>query len=114
MKKIYFPLLMLLSVSIIAQDKKESLQKFDVSDMETSVLITSSPIIELETYNEKTINNYNFYQAYKAIVHGDLQNRFLPLKHLKEQSKQSYFTNVIPLAIRSEEHTSELQSRENI
>src|SRR5690606_10182459 len=99
MKKIYFPLLMLLSVSIIAQDKKESLQKFDVSDMETSVLITSSPIIELETYNEKTINNYNFYQAYKAIVHGDLQNRFLPLKHLKEQSKQSYFTNVIPLAI---------------
>src|SRR5690606_31076949 len=71
----------------------------DVSDMETSVLITSSPIIELETYNEKTINNYNFYQAYKAIVHGDLQNRFLPLEHLKEQSKQSYFTKVIPLAI---------------
>ncbi|WP_417867083.1 T9SS type A sorting domain-containing protein [Xanthomarina gelatinilytica] len=99
MKKIYFPLLLLLSASVFAQDKKQALQKFDVSDMETSVLITSSPIFELETYNEKTINNYNFYQAYKAIAHGDLQNRFLPLEHLKEQSKQSYFTKVIPLAI---------------
>ncbi|HCY82311.1 MAG TPA: hypothetical protein DHV22_12285, partial [Xanthomarina gelatinilytica] len=65
MKKIYFPLLLLLSASVFAQDKKQALQKFDVSDMETSVLITSSPIFELETYNEKTINNYNFYQAYK-------------------------------------------------
>jgi len=99
MKNNYFLILFILSVSVFSQDKKNALEKFDVSDMETSVLIPSSPIIDLETFNTKTVNNYNFYQAYKAIVKGDLQNRYFPLDNLKEQSKQSYFTNVIPLAI---------------
>jgi hypothetical protein len=99
MKKYYFLLLTLLSVSVFSQDKKNALLKFDVSDMETSVLIPSSPITDLDIYNEIIINNYSFYQAYKAIVQGDIQNRYLPLENLKEQSKQSYFTNIIPLAI---------------
>jgi triacylglycerol esterase/lipase EstA (alpha/beta hydrolase family) len=99
MKKYYFLLLLFLSFSIFSQDQKNAFQKFNVSDMETSVLIPSSPIIDFDIYNEKIINNYSFYQAYKAIAQGDLQNRYLPLENLKEQSKQSYFTNVIPLAI---------------
>ncbi|WP_188462613.1 T9SS type A sorting domain-containing protein [Bizionia arctica] len=99
MKKNYFLFLILLTVSVFSQDKKNAFEKFDVSDMETSVLIPNSPITDLETYNERTVNNYNFYQAYKAIVQGDLEKRYLPLENLKEQSKQSYFTKIIPLAI---------------
>lgn len=99
MKKNYFLFLILISVSIFAQDRENVLQKFDVSDMETSVLIPSSPIIEITNYNEKTINNLSFYQAYKAIAQGDLQNRLSPLESLKEQNKQSYLSNIIPLAI---------------
>jgi len=99
MKKNYFLILFILSVSVFSQDKKNALQKFDVSTMETSVLIPSSPIIDLETFNTKTVNNYNLYQAYKTLEQGDLEKRFLPLQSLKEQSKQSYFTNVIPLAV---------------
>ena len=106
MKNIYLLSLLLLSVSVFSQNKKNALQKFDVSDMETSVLIPSSPITNLDVYNEKTVTNYSFYQAYKAIVQGDLENRYFPLDNLKEQSKQSYFTNVIPLVILHSEYES--------
>ncbi|MCX7550816.1 T9SS type A sorting domain-containing protein [Xanthomarina sp. F2636L] len=100
MKKNYLQILLLLSVSIIfAQDTKNAFQKLDISDMETSVLVANSPIVDVVSYNTKPINNYNFYQAYKAIVQGDLEKRYAPLENLKEQSKKSHFTNVIPLAI---------------
>ncbi|MCX7547973.1 T9SS type A sorting domain-containing protein [Xanthomarina sp. F1114] len=98
MKKNYLLLILLLSVGAFSQTKN-ALQKFDTSLMETSVLAHKSPIVDITDYNEKVVNNYSFYQAYKAIEHGDLQKRLPSLESLKEQSKQSYFTQVIPLAI---------------
>lgn len=98
MKKNYLLLILLLSVGAFSQTKN-ALQKFETSSMETSVLAHKSPIVDITDYNDKVVNNYNFYQAYKAIEHGDMQKRLYPLESLKEQSKQSYFTQVIPLAI---------------
>src|SRR5690554_107734 len=98
MKKIYLLPFLLLSLSTFSQTKN-ALQKFDTSSMQTSVLAHKSPVVDISNYNEKPINNYNFYQAYKAIEHGDLQKRLSPLESLKHQSTQSYFTNIIPLAI---------------
>lgn len=100
MEKYYIAFVLLFSVSVFAQNKKDPLLKFDTSKMETSVLIHKSPIVDIQTYNEKSINVFEFFQAYKAIAYGDLENRMLlPLQSLKEQQKQSYFSNVIPLAI---------------
>ncbi|HLV38204.1 T9SS type A sorting domain-containing protein [Xanthomarina sp.] len=105
MKKIYLLLILLVSVGAFSQTKN-ALQKFDTSSMETSVLAHKSPIVDISNYNEKTINNYNFFQAYKAIEHGDLQKRFSPLESLKSQSEKSYFTNIIPLAILHSDYES--------
>ncbi|MFK7782530.1 T9SS type A sorting domain-containing protein [Psychroserpens sp.] len=99
MKKYYFVFVLLFSVSLFAQNKKDPLLKFDTSEMETSVLVHKSPIIDIHSYNEKTINTFAFYQAYKAIAHGDLDKQLPKLQTLKDQRKQSYFTNVIPLAV---------------
>jgi pimeloyl-ACP methyl ester carboxylesterase len=99
MKKIYFALVLLVSISVVAQDKKNPLLNFDTSNMETSVLVHKSPVVDIQKYNEKTINMYAFYQAYKAIAQGDLSKRLVPLESLKTLSKQSHITNVIPLAV---------------
>lgn len=99
MKKYYLVFVLLFSISVFAQNKKDPLLKFDTSNMETSVLVHKSPIVDIQKYNEKSINTYEFYQAYKAIAHGDLNKQLLSLESLKEQSKRSHFTNVIPLAV---------------
>ena len=99
MKKSYVLFFILLSISVFSQDKKHALQKFDTSDLETSILVPGSPLVDLMAYNQNTINNYSFFQAYKAIAQGDLQNQLLPLQNLKDQSHQSFFNNTIPLAI---------------
>ena len=104
MKKYYLVFVLLLSVSVFAQDKNNPLLKFDTSKMETSVLVHKSPVDDVQNYNEKTINTFAFYQAYKAIAQGDLEKRLLPLQNLKALSEQSYFTNVIPLAILQSEY----------
>ncbi|MEO8934401.1 MAG: T9SS type A sorting domain-containing protein [Xanthomarina sp.] len=98
MKKLSLLFTLLLSIGAFSQTKN-ALQKFDTSDMETSVLTQKSVLVDITDYNKKIINTYSFYQAYKAIQHGDLQKRLPPLENLKEQSRESYFTKVIPLAI---------------
>ena len=67
--------------------------------MKTSILVQKSPLINLENYNTNRNNIYNFYQGFKAISQSDLQNRLVDLSVLKEQNKQSYFTNIIPLSL---------------
>ncbi|MFD2822996.1 T9SS type A sorting domain-containing protein [Lacinutrix iliipiscaria] len=99
MQKNYFLLAFLISISLYSQDKKNALNKFDTSGMETTILVHKSPISDITTYNEKVINSFSFYQAYKSIAQADLNQRLSPLENIKEQTKQSYFTNVIPLAI---------------
>ncbi len=104
MKKFYFALVLLVTLSVVAQDKKDPLLNFDTSKMETSVLVHKSPVVNLQNYNEKAINVFAFYQAYKAMSQGDLDKRLLPLEHLKMLSKQSYITKAIPLAILHSEY----------
>ncbi|WP_323786886.1 T9SS type A sorting domain-containing protein [Psychroserpens sp.] len=104
MKNYYLVIVLLLSVSVFAQDKNNPLLKFDTSQMETTVLVHKSPIVDIQKYNETTSNRFVFYQAYKAIAQGDFEKRLLPLQSLKTLSKQSYFTNVIPLAILHSEY----------
>ncbi|MBU2939265.1 T9SS type A sorting domain-containing protein [Lacinutrix sp. C3R15] len=98
MKNFYFLLLSLLSISSFAQNK-EAFTKFDTSGMQTQILTQNALTEDITNYNHKKVNHLHFYQAYKTIAQGDLQERLLPLQNLKEQSKQSYFTKVIPLAI---------------
>lgn len=104
MKKCYLLLVLLLSISVFAQDKNNPILKFDTSKMETSVLVPKSPIVDIQTYNSKIVNSLDFYQAYKAIAQGDLNKGLMPLENLKSISKQSYFTDVIPLAILHSEY----------
>lgn len=99
MKKYYLVFVLLASISNFAQDKKDPLLKFDTSKMETTVLVPKSPVIDIQAYNEQTINMFGFYQAYKAIAQGDLEKRLLPLESIKTLSAQSYVTQIIPLAI---------------
>ena len=104
MKKYYLVSVLLVSISVFAQDKNNPLLKFDTSKMETSVLVHKSPVVDIQIYNEKTINKFAFYQAYKAIAQGDIDKRLAPLQSLKALSENSYFTNVIPLAILQSEY----------
>lgn len=99
MKKKYLLIVLLITYSAFSQDKKNNLLKFDTSGMKTTILTHKSPVVDILKYNENTINSFSFYQAYKAMAHGDLLERLIPLEAIKEQAKQSYFTNVIPLAI---------------
>lgn len=98
MKINYFLLVTLLSVSAFSQNHK-AFQKFDKTGMETTILVPQSPIVNITTYNNKPINTYSFYQAYKAISQNDFQNRLKPLSSIKKKSEQSYFTKIVPLAI---------------
>lgn len=104
MKNYYLFFVLILSISVFAQDKNNPLLKFDTSQMETTVLVPKSPVVDIQTYNSKVINSLAFYQAYKVIAQGDLEKGLMPLENLKAISKQSYFTNVIPLAILHSEY----------
>ncbi|MCB0383255.1 MAG: hypothetical protein KDD05_08145, partial [Psychroserpens sp.] len=104
MKKYYVALLFFASITVVAQDKTNPLLNFDTAKMQTSVLVHKSPVVDLQGLNNKTVNLFDFYQAYKAISFGDLEKRLLPLEHLKVLKKQSYVTRVIPMAILQTEY----------
>ncbi|NRA93768.1 MAG: T9SS type A sorting domain-containing protein [Psychroserpens sp.] len=97
--KILLGCYLLVSVTLFAQEKVDPLQRFDTSAMQTNVLVFQSPIVDIQTYNEKTIDLYSFYQAYKSIDQGDLEGRLFPLDQLKTLRKESYATNIIPLSL---------------
>lgn len=85
-------------INISYSQNAKKLSKFDTSDMKTRILVFNG-IQTNEMYKDKTINTYQFYQLYQNITQFDLDNRFPDLNELKQRSKQSYFTNVIPLTI---------------
>jgi len=100
MKKKYLSyLIFCFSLIVLSQSKKDVYKKFDTTGMKTSILVHKSPIIDIFSLEKKESNTFNFYQAYKTVSQSDLQNRLLPLSSLKEQSKRSHFSNIIPLAI---------------
>lgn len=85
------------SLKIYSQHKL--LNKFDTNGMETSILYQESPLINIQKYQNRPINTYNFYQAYKDLFQNNFKKRYAPLDSLKNKTKQSYFNNTIPLAI---------------
>ncbi len=91
-------LLFLSSVLLIAQEKKEILKSFSTNGMQTNFLTLESGLFSIQDYNTKTINTYSFYQAYKTIAQAQLTNQLPVVKTLKNIEKQSYFTQIIPIA----------------
>ena len=75
------------------------LSGLDSADMETSILFATFPVVNLNDYQNTTANSAMFYQAYNAIKNNDQQQRFSDLSILKSQEKESYFNNIIPLAL---------------
>ena len=97
MKRFLFHIFLVISFTSFAQKKQNILKKFNVNGMETSILVQENPLVSLDKYKTNTI--YDFYQAFKAIAQSDFQHRLVDLSVLKEKSKQSYFTDVLPIAI---------------
>ena len=97
MKKIYFLLCLTVSTSLFAQNK---LSKLDMSDMETSTLFTSFPIIDINIYQTNVNSTYSFYQAYNAIAEKDKQNRLsTSLENLRANAKEDFSNNTVSLGI---------------
>lgn len=100
LKKILF-LISFLSVfiSFSQNEKNHVLKKFDKNGMKTSILYQENPLINIQEYNQKTINTYKFLQVYKDLFQNNFEKKYSPLSTLKAKSKQSHFNNVIPLSI---------------
>lgn len=95
--KTFYPLLFsfLISLSLNAQNKK--LEKLDKTQLETSVLIPTSPIFNIDDFQDNTNSVFSFKQAFKFISQNDLQNRFQNKTLLN--ADVSVLDDVIPLAI---------------
>lgn len=96
MKKIYLLICFIASTSLFAQNK---ISKLDISDMETSILFTSFPVININDYQSNINSTYSFYQAYKAIAENDLQNRLPNLESLMSDAKEDFSNNTVSLGI---------------
>ncbi len=70
-----------------------------MTDMETYVLFTSFPVMDISSYQTNTNSTYSFYQAYKAIANNDLQNRLTTMNHLETKAKIDRINNIVSLAI---------------
>lgn len=79
--------------SFSQKNKKTILENFDKTGMETSILYLMPT--ELEKYNNKSANTYNFYQIYKSISQSDLNKRLPSLSEFKNREK----TDIVSLSI---------------
>lgn len=80
---------------LFAQDR---LSQLDISDMETSILFTSFPVIDIADYQDNTNSSYSFLQAYKAIASHDFEERFYSYENLQNDIKLNS-ADVIPIGI---------------
>ncbi len=96
MKHLYIYCLFLLPFLALGQNQMSTLDTFD---RQTDILFATFPVINLNDYADTPTNTYSLYQAYNAIKANDMQSRLRSVDNLKEQEKQSYFSNIIPLAI---------------
>ncbi len=75
-----------------------------MSDMETSTLFTSFPIIDINNYQTNVNSTYSFYQAYNAIAEKDLQGRLtVSTESLKANAKKDFSNNIVSLGILNSE-----------
>lgn len=99
MKQQLLLIFLIITGQTFGQEKENILKKFDTSGMETEILVQKSPLINIQSYQEKNNDVYGFFQAYKTIQQSDLLNRFPSLEKLKQDKKESFKNNIIPLTI---------------
>lgn len=101
MKKNYLLIGLLFSiVTVNAQNKK--LQKLDQSLIETSILIPTSTIFNIEYFQDNSNSVYSFKQAFNILSQNDLKNR---LNHLVSiDAKASLDHSIIPITILHSEY----------
>ena len=92
-------LLLLVTSTLLAQDKDDPFKKFNTTEMETNILVLQSPVADIQSYKHKTVDLFAFYQVYKSIAQGDFDKRLVPLEQLKLERIESYATGIVPLSI---------------
>ncbi|MDA8768692.1 hypothetical protein N9M71_00955, partial [Winogradskyella sp.] len=90
MKNLYFFLMLLLCIKSIGQNR---LDRLDKSDMETSILFSAFPLIDVSSYQTSINSVYTFYQTYKSLGKRDRQNRFLDLETFKLKADNDFRNN---------------------
>ena len=98
MKNLYFFLMLLLCIKSIGQNR---LDRLDKSDMETSILFSAFPLIDVSSYQTSINSVYTFYQTYKSLGERDSQNRFLDLETFKLKADDDFRNNKMSIAILS-------------
>lgn len=94
----HFYILLFLTCSFLSFGQNP-LSTLDKTGMQTDILFATFPLINLQEYQSASSSTYSFYQVYDAIKDNDLQNTLNDSGTLKTQEKESYFTNIIPLAL---------------
>ena len=61
--------------------------------METSILFSAFPLIDVSSYQTSINSVYTFYQTYKSLGERDSQNRFLDLETFKLKADDDFWNN---------------------
>ncbi|HNQ27038.1 MAG TPA: hypothetical protein PKL92_03880, partial [Aquaticitalea sp.] len=101
MKHLYILCFLTLHIQLFGQS---ALRTLESSDAQTDIIFGTFPLIDIGNYQDQAITVHNFYQAYNAIEKNDRLQRLNEIGTLKEQEKESYFTNLVPLAILNTEY----------
>lgn len=91
MKNIW--LLVCLSFCLLTSSQGK-LELLDKSDMETTILFLNFPVIDINDYQNSSINYYSFLQAYKAIANHDLQKRLTEVNVFENRLNQNKTSSV--------------------
>ncbi len=89
--KLLFGTLLLTFITTFSQSKQ--LAKFDTTGMETSFLFES--MYDVDFFNDNSLNTHLFFQAYKTLKNGDLENKLEPLSEIKSKAS----AKIIPIPI---------------
>ena len=98
MKQHYTFLILFISIMSFGQNK---LDRLDKSDMETSILFSAFPLIDISDYQTTTNSAHTFYQAYKTLGEKDHQNRFMSLESFKLKADDDFRNNKMSIVVLS-------------
>ena len=98
MKKLYLFLILFISIISFGQNR---LDRLDKSDMETSILFSAFPLIDISDYQTANNSAHTFYQAYKMLGGKDSQNRFMDLESFKLKADDDFRNNKMSIVILS-------------
>ena len=80
---------------------QNKLDRLDKSDMETSILFSAFPLIDISDYQTTTNSAHTFYQAYKTLGEKDHQNRFMSLESFKLKADDDFRNNKMSIVVLS-------------